>query len=110
MIEEQTGTSDPGPHFKRYGEQWFECYICGFDFPYSEGMRHYRTQRLVDEACNDEKTHDDYMMDIVAPREKPVEAEQPVSCQGPAVDDAWYSGLWYDAKWYGGGHECEEKP
>jgi len=110
MREEWVGSSDSGPKFPRRGEQWFECYICGFDFPRSEGMRHYRTNRLVDIYCNDEKTHTDYLAEMVPPKEEVINVEQPVTCQGEAVDDAWYGAQWYDGEWYGEGHACEEKP
>jgi hypothetical protein len=110
MIEEQYGSSGGVPTFPRRGEQWFECYICGFDFPIGEARRHYRSNRLVDAACDDEKTHSDYLSERVPPKEAPIETEQPVTCQGPAVDDGWYGGLWYEAYWYGKGHECEENP
>ena len=58
----QVGSSYPGPVFPRRGQQWFECYICGFDFPKDEMVRHYRSQRWVDKRCDDQKTHSDYMV------------------------------------------------
>ena len=109
MSEEYVGSSGGIPVFPRRGEQWFECYICGFDFPISESRRHYRTNRLVDAACDDEKTHADFLMEVTAPREQAIETEQPVTCQGPAVDDNWYGGLWYECEWYGLGDPCERK-
>jgi hypothetical protein len=108
-VNEEVGSSSPGPAFPRRGEEWFECYICGFDFPLSESRRHYKSNRLVDAACDDEKTHSDYMEEMHAPKEAPRETEQPVSCQGEAVDDNWYGGLWYQAEWYGKGDPCERK-
>jgi len=110
MREEYIGSDYPGPNFPRRGEQWFECYICGFDFPLSEARRHYKSNRLVDRRCDDEKTHDDYLAEMEIPREDTTTVEQPVSCQGPAVDCAWYTAEWYVCVWYGGGHLCEEKP
>ena len=110
MIDNEVGSTYSGPVFPRYGEQWFECHICGFDYPLHEARRHYKSQRLVCDCCDDEKTHSDYMQEMEAPREAPVETEQPVTCQGPAVDSAWYSGLWYSSVWYGGGHKCENNP
>jgi hypothetical protein len=106
----EVGSTSPGPVFPRYGEQWFECYICGFDFPLSEARRHYKSNRLVDMACDDEKTHSDYMAEREIPREEPIETEQPVTCQGPAVDDTWYGGLWNEMEWYGKGDPCETQP
>lgn len=110
MREDEVGSDYPGPTFPRYGEQWFECWICGFDFPLHEARRHYKSQRLVCDCCDDEKTHSDYVAEMAAPREEPIETEQPVTCQGEVVDDAWYSALWYKGRWYGTGHGCEEKP
>jgi hypothetical protein len=107
--QEEHGSSYPGPVFPRYGERWFECHICGFDFPITEARRHYKTQRLVDAACDDEKAHSDYMEEMVAPREAVIETEQPVTCQGEAVDDTWYGGLWNAMEWYGEGDPCERK-
>ena len=68
-----------------------------------------RSNRLVDRMCDDQKTHSDYMAEMVPPRETPVETEQPVTCQGPAVDDTWYGGLWNEMEWYGKGDPCERK-
>jgi hypothetical protein len=78
----QIGSDWPGPHFPRYGEPWFECYICAADYPVSKSIRHYKSHRLVCTHCDDEKTHSDYMQDIEAPREQPIETEQPVKDQG----------------------------
>jgi len=111
--EEQVGSTSPGPVFPRYGERWFECYICGFDFPVTEARRHYKSNRLVDAACDDQKTHRDYMADLIVPSQVEAErrepSEQVVKCQGPAVDDNWYGGLWYEMEWYGLGDPCERK-
>ena len=46
--------------FKKYGEAWFECHICGFDYPLSQGMRHYRSKKLVDAKCVDQLSQIDY--------------------------------------------------
>jgi hypothetical protein len=89
------------PHHPRYGERWFECSICGLDFPYHMGTRHYLSNRLVDPNCNDLKTQSDYLKDMVLPFEKRVISEQPVKCQGEVAIEYWYDGEWYDAVWYG---------
>jgi hypothetical protein len=81
-VEEEQGSSGGVPIFPRRGEQWFECHICGFAFPLSEARRHYKSNRLVDAACDDEKTHSDYLAEVVPAKEGPVETEQPVSDQG----------------------------
>lgn len=110
-MNNEVGSEGGVPIFPRKGEAWFECFICGFDFPLSESRRHYKTKRLVDAACDDEKTHVDHLSEMALPREAQVNVEQPVSCQGEAVDDAWYGGVWYEAYWYGEGHRCEgEEP
>jgi hypothetical protein len=87
------------------GEPWFECAICGFDFPYAERMRHYKTGLLVDSRCMDEPTHHDYWSEF-NPYDTEYEriSEQPVSNQGPdpGIDDLvtwggpqpWRTGKW----------------
>jgi hypothetical protein len=42
---------------------------------------------LVDSACDDEKTHSDYLAEQMPPKEGAIETEQPVSDQGPAVEE-----------------------
>jgi|KBSMisStaDraftv2_1062788.scaffolds.fasta_scaffold220593_2 hypothetical protein len=107
----ETGSDYPGPHFPRYGEQWFECFLCGADYPLSKSFRHYKNNRLVCKDCDDEKTHSDYLQDISAPKEEPVNTEQPVSCQGEGTtSNEWYTGLWYELQWYGAVDPCERKP
>ena len=67
----------------RYGEPWFECHICGLDFPVSQGMRHYKSRKLVDQRCFDEPTHSDYLEQMLHPGEdSDDQTEQPVSDQG----------------------------
>jgi len=103
---EPIGSTSPGPVFPRKGQQWFECYICGFDYPLGEHRRHYRSHRMVCLHCDDQPTHTDYLSEIVAPREKPVITEQPVSCQGEMIPSYWYEGEWYDAEWYRDETDC----
>lgn len=105
--DDQVGSTSAGHVFPRKGTHWFECYICGFDFPIFEARRHFRTKRLVDAACDDQWTQSDYLANMVLPTERSVDLEQPVSCQGEAVDDSWYSLLWYSGEWYGQGDRCE---
>jgi len=108
-MNEYSGSTSPGPVFPRVGERWFECYICGFDFPLSQARRHYKSDRLVDAACDDQKTHRDYMNELVIPsdaeaqrRESP---EQSVSCQGEADGSRWNEARWYEGKWYDPGDQ-----
>ena len=70
---------------RRYGEPWFECHICGFEFPMSHGVRHYDTKRLVDKRCADEPGHSDYMERLRKDREDDRFSPQPVSNQGEDV-------------------------
>ena len=55
------GRVDGVPKFQRAGEPWLECPICGFDYPRSEMVRNYRTNKFVDMKCDDQLTHDDYL-------------------------------------------------
>jgi hypothetical protein len=100
-VDGQYGSEGGIPTFPRRGEQWFECYICGFAFPLTEARRHYKSNRLVDAACDDEKTHSDYLAEMAPPKEGAIEVEQPVTDQGPAGINVWYSGWWYEMEWYG---------
>lgn len=70
------------PHFPRMGEPWLECPICGNDFPRSQMRLHYRKGILVDRLCDDERTHADYMEDVIRGDERPEPSEQRVSDQG----------------------------
>ena len=47
------------PRYPVAHEPWAECYLCGLDFPQSTMVRHYRTKKLVDVKCADERTHTD---------------------------------------------------
>ena len=65
-----------------YEEPWFDCDICGFSFPVSKGQRHFRTKRLVDRECADEKSWSDYR-ERQTPREERLRTSpQPVKDQG----------------------------
>jgi len=92
------------PTFPSVKERWFECWICGFDFPLSQARRHYRSNRLVDARCDDEQTQTDYFQDWVLPTQaeadRRVTPEQPVTCQGEVTGTRWYQGEWYRGKWY----------
>lgn len=67
---------------RRYGEPWSECDLCGFAFPESQMMRHYRTGRLVDAKCDDRPSWSDRLRTQDLPRERTRLAEQRVSDQG----------------------------
>ena len=47
------------PRYLKYGEPWFDCHICGFSYPVSQGLRHYRSKKFVDAKCMDEPSHAD---------------------------------------------------
>ena len=100
------GSDYPGPHFPRYGEPWGECFICAADYPVSKLVRHYKFKRLVCVHCDDQKTQSDFLEEMTLPLEETHTSEQPVSCQGKAGEDYWYSGLWYEMEWYGH-DECD---
>lgn len=57
------------PTFPRRGEPWFECFICGFAFPTSEGIVHYKSKKLVCSKDNDLPTHSDYQELLQRPME-----------------------------------------
>jgi len=105
MNIEYRGTSGGVPHHPRRGQQWFECYICGFDFPIEEARIHYLSKRKVDKNCDDQKNHTDYMAEIIAPRERVRDLDQPVRCQGEVTGTRWYEGRFYEGKWYDPGDE-----
>src|SRR5215468_8797022 len=92
------------PTHPSVGDRWFECWICGFYFPLSEGIRHYRSQRLVDKNCDDQKAHFEIMAETTIPTEaeanRRIVSEQPVTCQGEVVGTRWYEGRFYEGKWY----------
>jgi hypothetical protein len=77
------------PKFPLKHEPWFECSICGLDFPMSEGIRHYKTKKLVDKLCADERTHADNMEFVERSETEHVNrTEQRVPDQGPAAKQA----------------------
>lgn len=57
------------PHYPKAGEPWFDCHICGFSYPVSDGMRHYKSRKLVDAKCADEMAQPDYQETYVQNRE-----------------------------------------
>lgn len=65
-----------------YGEPHFSCHICGFDFPISQGVRHYKKKKLVDRKCADDIAADDLYAMTRLPREQGRNSVQPVSEQG----------------------------
>ena len=67
---------------KLYGEPWVECAICGFDFPQSQMTRHYKSKRLVDRKCADERPWSEYINRTKPQPEDGRTSEQPVSGQG----------------------------
>jgi len=65
------------------GWPWFQCSICGLDFPYAYRMRHYKTGLYVDARCMDQPTHHDYMSKWDTSRSEYRRiSEQPVQSQG----------------------------
>ena len=66
------------PKHPRKHSRWGECYICGFDFPIGEMVRHYKTRRLVDKECADELSFSDYKETQIIPAETRETSEQPV--------------------------------
>jgi|SRR5215467_2304259 len=65
---------------------WFECGICGEDYPQTEAIRHYKFGVLVDAKCADELAFTDYFDDLRLPEnERPNPTRQRVPDQGPVV-------------------------
>jgi len=92
------------PVFPVAHEQWYECWICGFDYPLSTATRHYRSNRLVCQYCDDQKTHVDNLADMMLPSEAEANRrrapDQPVTCQGEVSGTRWYEGRFYEGRWY----------
>jgi len=109
MNEDQVGSTSSGPTFPRYGERWFECWICGFDYPEHESRRHYRSHRLVCKDCDDEKTHFDYLAEIAIPSEAEAARREPLeqvaTCQNEISGSRWYEARWYEGKFYDPGDQ-----
>lgn len=79
--------------FPQRGEVWADCWICGFTYPMSQLVRHFKYKKLVDMDCADEMSQ----MDILAKRRRaPETSEQPVANQGQSPD------LYEDQDVYGG--------
>lgn len=75
------------PTFPKAGENWEECYFCGFAFPRSKVMRARSGPgrgKLVDIKCFDAMDRTDYMEKQTLPVENRRVSEQPVKNQGPA--------------------------
>lgn len=72
------------------GDCWFECWICGFDFPASEAVLHYKFNQWVDKACADCPGHSDYYELLELPEEESVDCLPPgakkVQDQGSVVE------------------------
>src|SRR5262252_9439256 len=82
---------------RRARSSWFECAICGEDFPQTESMRHYKFGVLVDIGCADELAHSDYMEGLRLPEnERPNPTKQRVPDQGKVVPDG---AQWNVAQW-----------
>jgi hypothetical protein len=99
------------PAFPVAHEKWFECWICGFDYPYSQSMRHYKSNRLVCCRCDDQKTQVDFLQDMVIPTEaeanRRIPSEQPATCQGEVTGSRWYEARFFEGKWYDpGDNDC----
>ena len=104
MSDQYIGSDSPGPVFPSYRERWFECWICGLDYPEHESRRHYRSERLVCHFCDDQKTHHDYLAERTVPSEaeaaRRTPLEQIVTCQGEITGSRWYEARWYEGQWY----------
>lgn len=48
-------------------------------------QRHYKKGFMVDKLCADERTHDDFMAELIRGRERPEPSEQVVAGQGPSL-------------------------
>jgi len=75
---------------RRAKSSWFECGICGLDFPQTEAIRHYKFGVLVDIGCADDLAHSDYFQDLRLPEnERPFPTQQRVPDQGkdPSIPD-----------------------
>lgn len=70
------------PKYPRKRSAWAECDICGEDHPVSEMVLHFRTKKLVDRRCADEKAQSDILRDQVLPVEEENVSLQPVRDQG----------------------------
>lgn len=65
-----------------YGEPWAECWLCGFDYPQSQLVRHYKSRKLVDRKCADEMSQSDYLEFWARRQQEQDMSEQPVADQG----------------------------
>ena len=90
--------------FPHEGEPWFECSTCGFDYPVSQGVRHYKTKKLVDQKCADALGYDDYWQFVERGRERDDPSPQRVTDEGSVFPFGIPpSGGGYGGGGYGGG-------
>lgn len=78
------------PKFPKTGGPWAECDRCGFEFPQAEMVRDYKTKKLVDQPCADERNHDDYMQELRRRQEGNDVTEQRVHNQGEYGIIPWF--------------------
>jgi len=64
------------------GDVWIDCHLCGFTLPIGESVLHYRTKKLVDRKCADERSQLDYWEKFRMPVETRRTSPQPVQDQG----------------------------
>lgn len=70
---------------------WAECGICGFDFPQTEMVTHYKYGFLVDVECADELNASDYLESLRLPEnERPFPTQQRVPDQGTVMTDGFF--------------------
>ena len=50
----------PVPTYPWAKQAWVECSTCGFAYPKSDTVRHYKSRKLVCVSCDDAPTHSDY--------------------------------------------------
>jgi hypothetical protein len=55
-------------------------------------QRHYKKGFMVDALCADDRTHDDYMAELIRGRERPDPSEQVVKNQGVQLTGSFTSG------------------
>ncbi|PWT76634.1 MAG: hypothetical protein C5B60_03880 [Chloroflexi bacterium] len=74
------------PRYPYAKSSWFECAICGEEFPQFLAQRHYKFGALVDLKCADELAHSDFYERLRLPdTDRPNPTQQRVHVQGPVV-------------------------